>query len=90
MPIIKSKLSREVKVTFKAGHRDKAGNLISNMKTRGRWFNYFFGKWDDKRVAYCEKHRHDHVPENFKEGEFSLSTILFTLKLMKRGEWDGL
>ena len=76
--------------SWAAGHTNGAGELISAQMKRGRWFLYFFGDWDRKRVNYCEKHRHDHVPDNFREGQFSLSTILLTIKLMFRGEWDGL
>lgn len=72
------------------GHRSPEGELISIQGKRGRWFMYFFGYWDMKRVSYCEKHRHDYVPIDFREGRFNISTILFTLKLKIKGEWNGL
>ena len=65
------------------------GELIAAQMKRGKWFLYFFGTWDTKRTNYCEKHRHDDVPANFREGEFSLSTILYTFKLKRKGEWNG-
>lgn len=77
-------------ISWEAVHRSGAGKLISAQRKRGRWFLYFFGNWDDNRVKYCEKHRNNHLPANFREGDFSLSTLLFTLKLKIRGEWSGL
>ena len=64
------------------------GELIVAQRKRGRWFMYFFGNWDKHRAAYCEKHRHDKLPVAFRDGKFSVSTILFTIKLKRRGEWD--
>lgn len=90
MPTIKSKVGGGTKVDWGATHRSGSGELISVQRMRGRWFLYFFGNWDTKRVRYCEKHRRNYVPANFREGEFSISTIVFTLRLIKSGEWDGL
>ena len=64
------------------------GELISNQFTRGRWFLYFLGNWDTKRVVYCEKHRTG-LPQSFREGKFWPS-FFYTIKLMLEGEWNGL
>ena len=77
-----------VEVSWDAIHRDGRGELISAQKKRGRWFLYFFGNWEDRRVAYCEKHRHNHLSEDFREGKLSLAVLLYSLKLKLRGEWD--
>lgn len=66
------------------------GELIAAQVKRGRWFLYFLGNWDMQRVNYCEKHRHDQLPVSFREGRFSVSTMLFTIRLKHRGEWNGL
>lgn len=62
------------------------GKLISVSKTRGRWYLYFFGNIEEKRVAYCEAHRNDPIPMEFRAGRL-LPTLIFALKLKRRGEW---
>lgn len=66
------------------------GELIAAQMKRGRWFTYFFGNWDKQRVDYCERHRHNELPVSFREGKVSVATMLFTIKLKLRGQWNGL
>ena len=86
----RGKVGGGLRTEWGVAHRSGAGELISVQRNRGRWWLYFFGNWDRKRTNYCEKNRCNHVPHNFREGELSLSTLLFTLKLKVRGELSGL
>ena len=88
---VKAQTAGGTKVDWGAGHRDNNGYLICRQIKRGRWFNYIFGGWDDKRCSFCEAHRHNKVPETFRNGKlFSITSILFTLGLILKGEWRGL
>ena len=87
---VKSTIDRGIEVSWGAEHRSGDGELISVQRKRGRWFLYFFGDWDRKRAGYCEAHRHDDIPIDFRTGEFSLKSIIFTLELIKQGVWHGL
>lgn len=66
------------------------GKLIAAQRKRGRWFMYFFGNWDKQRVDYCERHRCEELPVDFREGKVSVATMLFTTNLKLKGEWDEL
>ena len=88
--MIRSKTSGGVEVSWSAIHRSPEGELISAQRKRGRWFQYFFGNWDTLRVAYCELHRHDSLPDEFRAGSFSIKMIIYFLKLKYRGEFIGL
>lgn len=66
------------------------GELIAAQRKRGRWFLYFFGNWDKQRVDYCERHRYEELPVGFRLGGFSAATMLFTINLKLKGEWNGL
>jgi len=70
--------------------RGGKGELICRQLKRGRWFNYFLGKVEDKRCRYCEAHRLDpNIPQSFRWGSYSWSSILFIIKLKLVGVWRG-
>ena len=77
-----------IDVSWGAIHRNGKGELISAQRKRGRWFLYFLGNWEDKRVTYCEKHRHNHLPQDFRAGKLTLPVLVYALKLKMRGEWS--
>ncbi len=77
-------------ISWRATHRDKNDYLISGQLKRGRWFNYFFGTWDTKRAVYCGKHPHNTIPLAFRSGSLNLRSAIFTLRLIKSGEWNEL
>ena len=85
-----AKIGGGIEVSWGAGHRDKNGKLICQQLKRGRWFNYFLGNWDTKRAVWCEAHRYDEAPEDFRTGKLSLASIRFTIKLMREKEWNEL
>jgi hypothetical protein len=87
---VQSDIGGGVEVAWAAVHKNAKGELICGQLKRGRWFNYFLGRWDDKRAVYCEQHRNDPVPYCFRAGQFSIKSILFTFKLMAQGVWHGL
>ena len=68
----------------------KVDRLIVLQPHRGRWWQYFFGEWDRKRAVYCMKFRNLELPEGFREGKLTLTTLAFTMGLIKDDVWDGL
>ena len=81
---MRSKTNSGVKVFCTNEHRNKEGELISSGRTRGKWWLYFFGNWDKWRTNYCEQHRNDRLPQSFRKGEITLSSILVTIKFKKQ------
>lgn len=63
--------------------------VFAKQPHHGRWWQYFFGEWDRKRAEYSTRHREE-IPKDFREGKLNLTTLNFTLELMKDGVWDEL
>jgi len=68
----------------------KVDGLIANQPPHGRWWQYFFGEWDRKRAVYCMRFRKLKLPCGFREGKITLTTLAFTMGLIRDGVWDGL
>jgi hypothetical protein len=78
-------ITQRIKVSGKHRHEDKDGNLISACETRVGRDSEFLTEWDGWRVKYCEEHRKQKLPKDFREGNFSFTTILYSAVLGFRG-----
>lgn len=80
---VKSSVSSAMDISWSAIHKNKEGVIISAQRKRGKWWLWAFGEMDTYRVKYCEAHRHDNIPDDFRTGKWSLKAILFFLKVQK-------